>query len=124
MKVMVIVKATKNSEAGVLPTAEMFTAMLAFNEKLVKAGVMQSGDGLKPSKAGKRVRFTGTGGQKTDALHEEDPPGRREHEPDEEQRQQRGDAARRGGGQIAPRGPDRRRIGRLGLGRQVVLRAE
>ena len=65
MKVMVIVKATKNSEAGVLPTPEMFTAMLAFNEQLVKAGIMQSGDGLKPSRAGKRVRFTGTGGEKT-----------------------------------------------------------
>jgi hypothetical protein len=64
MKVMVIVKATKNSEAGVLPTPEMFTKMLAFNEQLVKAGIMQSGDGLKPSKAGKRIRFTGNGGPK------------------------------------------------------------
>jgi len=65
MKVMVIVKATKNSEAGILPTPEMFTAMLAFNEKLVNAGIMQSGDGLKPSRAGKRVRFNGNGGPKT-----------------------------------------------------------
>src|SRR4029434_4554041 len=44
---------------------EMFSAMLAFNEQLVKAGIMQSGDGLKPSRAGQRVRFTGSGGPKT-----------------------------------------------------------
>jgi len=62
---MVMVKATKNSEAGVLPTEKMFAEMLAFNEELVKAGIMQSGDGLKPSSAGKRVRFTGDGGAKT-----------------------------------------------------------
>ena len=65
MRVMVMVKATKNSEAGVLPSEKMFAEMLAFNEELVKAGIMQSGDGLKPSSAGKRVRFTGDGGPKT-----------------------------------------------------------
>ena len=59
MKVMVIVKATKNSEAGVLPTPEMFTAMLAFNEQLVKAGVMLAGDGLHPTSKGARVTFNG-----------------------------------------------------------------
>jgi hypothetical protein len=65
MKVMVIVKATKNSEAGILPSEKMFAEMLAFNEELVKAGIMQNGDGLKPSSAGKRVRFSGDGGPKT-----------------------------------------------------------
>ena len=61
MKVMVFVKATPNSEKG-LPPAEvmqaMFEKMGAFNEKLSKAGIMKDGDGLKPSKFGKRVRFT------------------------------------------------------------------
>src|SRR5688572_23712519 len=65
MRVMVIVKATKNSEAGILPTEKLFSDMLAYNEQLVKAGIMQSGDGLKPSKFGKRVRFNGNGGAKT-----------------------------------------------------------
>lgn len=59
MKVMVIVKATKNSEAGVMPTEQQLTEMGAFNEELVKAGVMLAGDGLKPSVNGKRVRFAG-----------------------------------------------------------------
>lgn len=63
MRVMVIVKATKNSEAGVMPSEELFAAMGKFNEELVKAGVMLAGDGLKPSKFGKRIRFSG--GQKT-----------------------------------------------------------
>jgi len=58
MRVMVIVKATKNSEAGVLPTEQDFTAMGQFNEDLVKAGIMLAGDGLKPSSHGKRVRFS------------------------------------------------------------------
>lgn len=58
MRVMVIVKATKNSEAGILPGEELMTAMMQFNEELVRAGIMQSGDGLKPSSAGKRVRFS------------------------------------------------------------------
>ena len=48
MRVMVIVKATKNSEAGVLPDEKLFADMGKFNEELVKAGIMQSGDGLKP----------------------------------------------------------------------------
>ena len=55
MKVMVIVKATKNSEAGVLPNTDLLTAMMKFNEELVKAGVMLAGDGLRPSSAGKRI---------------------------------------------------------------------
>ena len=63
MRVMVIVKATKNSEAGVLPTEQLIADMMKFNEELVKAGVMLAGDGLKPSRAGKRVRFSG--GKKT-----------------------------------------------------------
>ena len=63
MRVMVIVHATKNSEQGILPTPELFAAMGAFNEKLVKAGVMLAGDGLKPSSKGKRIRFAG--GKKT-----------------------------------------------------------
>jgi len=60
MRVMVIVKATKDSEAGVLPTKELIQAMGKYNEELVKAGIMLAGDGLKPSTAGKRVRFSGT----------------------------------------------------------------
>jgi hypothetical protein len=62
MRVMVIVKADKNSEAGVLPTKEnkeAFAAMGKFNEELVKAGVMLAGEGLQPSSKGKRVRFSG-----------------------------------------------------------------
>ena len=59
MRVMVIVKATKNSEAGVLPKEEMLAAMGKYNEELVKAGVLLSGDGLHPSSKGKRVRFSG-----------------------------------------------------------------
>lgn len=59
MKVMVIVKATQDSEAGILPKTEEFAAMIAFNEQLVKAGIMELGDGLKPSSAGKRVHFAG-----------------------------------------------------------------
>ena len=55
MKVMVMVKASKNSEAGVLPTEEMFKKMIAFNEELVKAGIMLAGDGLKPSSQGVRI---------------------------------------------------------------------
>jgi hypothetical protein len=56
---MVIVKATKNSEAGVLPEEKLLAAMGQFNEELVKAGVMLGGDGLQPSSRGKRVRFAG-----------------------------------------------------------------
>ena len=65
MRVMVMVKATKNSEAGALPTPELLNAMGQFNAELIKAGVMLAGDGLKPSSVGKRARFTGTGGKKT-----------------------------------------------------------
>ena len=59
MRVMVLVKATEDSEAGVMPTTEMFDAMGAFNEELVNAGIMQTGEGLKPTSAGKRVAFDG-----------------------------------------------------------------
>jgi hypothetical protein len=62
MRVMVMVKATKDSEEGIKPTAdtaEMFVAMGKFNEELVNAGIMLSGDGLKPSSQGKRVAFDG-----------------------------------------------------------------
>ncbi len=59
MRVMVLVKATKDSEAGLMPSTEMFEAMGRFNEELVKAGIMQAGDGLKPSSQGKRVAFDG-----------------------------------------------------------------
>ena len=63
MRVMVIVKATKNSEACVMPSENLLTEMGKFNEELVKAGIMVAGDGLHPSKRGKRVRFSG--GKKT-----------------------------------------------------------
>jgi hypothetical protein len=66
MKVMVLVKATADSEAGVLPTQELFTAMGAFNESLVKAGIMLAADGLKPSALGKRVHFSGKSRTVTD----------------------------------------------------------
>jgi hypothetical protein len=56
---MVIIKATKNSEAGVMPSEKLLAEMGNFNEQLVKAGVMLAGDGLKPSSKGKRVRFAG-----------------------------------------------------------------
>jgi hypothetical protein len=59
MRFMVIVKATQDSEAGVMPDERMLTEMGNFNEALVKAGVMVSGDGLHPSSKGKRVRFSG-----------------------------------------------------------------
>lgn len=57
MRVMVIVKANKDSEAGKLPTAKALAAMMKFNEELVKAGIMLAGEGVHPSSAGKRVRF-------------------------------------------------------------------
>ncbi|WP_448547771.1 YciI family protein [Thalassotalea fusca] len=59
MKVMVIVKASKSSEAGKMPSNELLTAMGNFNETLVKAGIMEAGEGLKPSSEGCRVRFSG-----------------------------------------------------------------
>jgi hypothetical protein len=59
MRFMVIVKANKDSEAGVMPTKELLTEMGKFNEELVKAGVMQAGEGLHPSSKGARVKFSG-----------------------------------------------------------------
>jgi hypothetical protein len=59
MRFMVMVKADRNSEAGVMPSAELLAAMGKFNEELVKAGVMQGGEGLQPSAKGARVRFSG-----------------------------------------------------------------
>ena len=61
MRVMVIMKATPNSEAGVMPVEKDFEKMIRYNEELVKAGIMKSGDGLKPSKFGKRVTFRPNG---------------------------------------------------------------
>ena len=60
MRVMVIVKATKNSEAGVVPSNRLLAEMGRFNEELVKAGVMLAGEGLHPSSKGKRVVFSGS----------------------------------------------------------------
>ena len=59
MRFMVIVKATKDSEAGVMPSEELLGAMMKYNEELVKAGIMLAGDGLHPSSKGARVRFSG-----------------------------------------------------------------
>ena len=59
MRVMVMVKATAESEAGQMPGTELFEAMGRYNEELVKAGIMLGGDGLKPSSKGVRVRFSG-----------------------------------------------------------------
>ena len=66
MKVMVLVKATPSSERGELPSQELITAMMKFNEELVRAGIMLGGDGLKPSSEGVRVRFSGTSRQVVD----------------------------------------------------------
>lgn len=60
MRFMVIVKATADSEAGVMPSEQLLAAMGQFNEELVKAGVMQAGEGLQPSSKGARVRFSGS----------------------------------------------------------------
>jgi len=60
MRFMVMVKATPNSEAGKLPSQELLAQMGAFNEELVKAGIMLAGEGLKPSAAGARVTFAGS----------------------------------------------------------------
>ena len=60
MRFMILVKASKDSEAGVLPTPELLTEMGAYNEQLIKAGVMLAGEGLHPSAKGARVRFSGT----------------------------------------------------------------
>ena len=59
MRVMVLVKATVDSEAGAMPSTELVEAMFKYNEELVEAGIMQGGDGLKPSSEGKRVAFDG-----------------------------------------------------------------
>jgi hypothetical protein len=59
MRFMVLVKADENSEAGVMPSAEILTEMGKFNEKLVKAGMMLAGEGLHPSSKGVRIRFSG-----------------------------------------------------------------
>ena len=59
MRVMVIVKASRDTEAGIMPTEQLLTEMTNYNEQLVKAGIMLAGDGLKPSSAGARVRFSG-----------------------------------------------------------------
>jgi hypothetical protein len=60
MRVMVLVKATADSEAGLMPSGEMFEAMGKFNERLIAAGVMETGDGLRPSSHGKRIAFDGS----------------------------------------------------------------
>jgi len=59
MRVMVMVKATAESEAGEMPKEQLLADMLAYNEQLVKAGIMLVGDGLRPSNTGKRIRFQG-----------------------------------------------------------------
>ena len=66
MKVMVLVKATKDSEAGVMPTQTLLAEMGKFNEELIKAGIMLAGDGLRPSAQGKRVQFSGRNRTVTD----------------------------------------------------------
>ncbi len=59
MRCLVMVKANKNSEAGVMPSEELFSAMGKFNEELIKAGVLLAAEGLQPSSKGKRVQFSG-----------------------------------------------------------------
>src|SRR6266436_1266207 len=59
MRFMVIVKASKDSEAGVMPSTELLTAMGKFNEEMVKAGVMQAGEGLHPTSKGARLKYSG-----------------------------------------------------------------
>ena len=65
MRFMVIVKASKDSEAGVMPSTELFAAMGKFNEELVKAGMMEAGEGLHPSSKGARVKYQGGQGTPT-----------------------------------------------------------
>ena|SRR5688572_8412593 len=65
MRFMVMVKATPNSEKGVMPEPELFEAMMKYNEALVAAGIMQGGDGLQPSSKGARIRFSADGKNKT-----------------------------------------------------------
>lgn len=59
MRVMVLVKATRDSEAGLMPSTDMFEAMSKYNEELANAGIMLAGEGLKPSSQGKRIAFDG-----------------------------------------------------------------
>ncbi|WP_019499051.1 YciI family protein [Pseudanabaena sp. PCC 6802] len=66
MKVMVMVKATQDSEAGVMPSEQLLTEMGQYNEELVKAGIMLDGEGLHPSSKGVRVRFSGANRSVTD----------------------------------------------------------
>ncbi len=66
MKVMVIVKATQDSEAGVMPSKQLLTEMGQYNEDLVKAGILLAGEGLHPSSKGVRVKFSGTNRSVTD----------------------------------------------------------
>ncbi len=66
MRVMVIVKATADSEAGAMPSAELLEAMGKYNEELIKAGIMKAGEGLRPSSKGKRVAFDGPNRTVTD----------------------------------------------------------
>jgi hypothetical protein len=66
MRVMVLVKATADSEAGTMPSAELIQAMGQFNQALMAAGIMQAGEGLKPSSQGKRVAFDGANRSVTD----------------------------------------------------------
>jgi hypothetical protein len=60
MRFMIIVKATQDSEAGIVPSTELLTAMGKYNEELAKAGILLAGDGLRPSSKGARVRFSGS----------------------------------------------------------------
>ena len=66
MKVMVLVKASRDSEAGVLPSAQLLEEMGKFNEELAKAGVLLAGDGLHPSSKGARVKFSDPGSVRRD----------------------------------------------------------
>ncbi|WP_447600436.1 YciI family protein [Nitrospira sp. Nam80] len=66
MRFMILVRATKNSEAGAMPSQELLTAMMKYNEELVKAGVMLAGEGLQPSSKGARVKFSGSNRTVTD----------------------------------------------------------
>jgi hypothetical protein len=66
MRFMVLVKASKDSEAGVMPSEKLLTEMGRFNEEMVKAGVMLAGEGLQPSSKGARIKFSGTNRSVTD----------------------------------------------------------
>ena len=65
MRFMVIVKASKDSEAGVMPSTELLTAMGKFNEEMVKAGMMEAGEGLHPTSKGARIKYSGAAGTAT-----------------------------------------------------------